>query len=76
MSTYFIRPVKDVLPEHIQAPRRMETLRRSLDGQLCILVFDEGTEPIGWTDGMDDDSIKALLDAPSSDGIWYDSTQQ
>lgn len=68
---YFIRLVAELLPEHFQAPRTSENVRRSLDGSLCIVAFDPGTEPFDWNDGMTQAAMVEHLNSPESQGVWY-----
>lgn len=68
---YFIRPFDGLSPEHFQAPRTPESVRRSLDGTLCVLAFDDGTEPEVWEDGVSAEVIAAYLRAPEHSGVWY-----
>lgn len=67
---YFIRTTADCLPEHFQAPRTPDTVRRSLDGTRCILAFDDGTAPHGWTDGMTLTTLLEVINAAESRGVW------
>lgn len=69
--TYYIREFAALKPEHFQEPRRPETVRRSLDGLLCVVAFEPGTEPEGWNDGMEQNAINQLLTAPESESVWY-----
>lgn len=69
---YYIREFDSLLPEHFQEPRTPNTVRRSIDGSICLLAFYEGTQPDGWHDGMDNEVVKDLLNAPEAFGIWYD----
>lgn len=68
---YYIRPFEALSPEHFQQPRTPESVRRSLDGTLCVLAFDDGTQPDGWDDGMDETSFREHLNSPESEGVWY-----
>lgn len=68
---YFIRTFADLSPEHFQAPRRADSVRRSIDGTLCVVAFDPGTAPLGWHDGMSQEEINAVLASSESLGIWY-----
>lgn len=68
---YFIRTYDEMEEEHFQAPRTPSSVRRSLDGTLCVLAFDEGTEPTGWTDGVNADAMKEYLRAPEHNGVWH-----
>lgn len=72
MSTevYFIRPTADVLRKDVAAPRTLDTLRRSLDGELCIVAFVNGNVPEGWEDGMTAEECMAIINAPDAMGIW------
>lgn len=71
--TYFIRPFAELLPEHFQEPRRPDTVRRSLDGVLCVVAFDKGTEPAGWDGGMEREQVSALLSAAESERVWWEA---
>ncbi len=73
MSTevYFIRPTADVPRKDVAAPRSLETLRRSLDGELCIVAFAQGNEPEGWEDGMTAEECMATINAPDAVGTWW-----
>lgn len=68
---YFIRTFSGLLLEHFQSPRRPDTVRRSLDGNLCILAFDEGTSPAGRSDGMSQEEIQLRLGSAESEGVWW-----
>lgn len=68
---YFIRPFSALGDEHFQLPRTRDTVRRSLDGMLCIVAFDPGTEPDGWADGMDADTMRILLESEDQVDIWW-----
>lgn len=68
---YFIRPTTilgDVDPPGARTP---ETVRRSLDGKLCVLVYPPGAVPDAWDDGMSADQVRALLQGPEGLGVWY-----
>lgn len=67
---YYIRTYAECLPEHFQPPRTPDTVRRSLDGTLCILAFDDGTAPHGWADGMTLTALLHVINAAESSGIW------
>lgn len=68
---YFIRVFADVDDAHFQVPRSRETVRRSLDGDLCLLVFEPQDVPVGWTDGVDTETMRETLNAPDALGVWY-----
>lgn len=68
---YFIRAVDTLSPEDVAAPRTLDTLRRSLDGELCIVAYDEDQVPTGWVDGMSAEQCMATIGAPDAQGVWW-----
>lgn len=69
--SYFIRTYADLSDEHFQAPRTRDSVRRSIDGTLCVVAFDDGTEPEGWDDGMSTAQMAEHLGSAEFVGVWW-----
>ena len=74
--TFYIRPFEGLAQEHFQAPRTPDTVRRSIDGLLCIVAFTEGTEPDGWVDGMTEAQAREVVTGDEAKGTWYEQEQE
>lgn len=70
-EVYFIRPTADVVKKDVAAPRTLDTLRRSLDGELCIVAFAQGKVPAGWAHGMTAEECMDIINAPEAMGTWW-----
>lgn len=68
---YFIRSVEAIAPDEIAPPRGLATVRRSLDGKLCVLAFAPDDIPKGGNDGMPQDEMRAVLSGPDAKGVWW-----
>jgi hypothetical protein len=73
MSTdiYFIRFFNMIGDARFAPPRRRDSVRRSLNGTLCVLAFPAGNAPSSWKDGRTADEIREYLALPEHVGIWY-----
>lgn len=47
-----------------QAPRTVESLRRSLDGSQCVMAWTEGTQPQELGPGMSEEEVRQLMNGP------------
>lgn len=70
-EVYFIRATEELLKQHVAAPRTLDTIRRSLDGELCIVAYDEDQVPTGWVDGMSAEQCMEVVNAPDAMGTWW-----
>jgi hypothetical protein len=68
---YFIRKLSACLPEHFTGTRTMETVRKSLDGKLCIMVFEEDDVPDEWEDGSNVDEMISFINSEDNKGVWW-----
>jgi hypothetical protein len=72
---YFIRPLADVPDALFVPPRSRESVRRSMNGELCVLAFAPDDVPDGWVDGRTVDEMREHLALPEHAGVWY-STEE
>ena len=73
MSTdvYFIRYANLVGDARFAPPRRRDTVRRSLNGVLCVLAFPQANAPKEWKDGRTEEEMRAYLASPEAEGVWW-----
>jgi hypothetical protein len=70
-DVYFIRTLADVPDALFAPPRSRDTVRRSMNGELCVLAFAENEVPDGWVDGRTVDEMREHLALPEHEGVWW-----
>jgi hypothetical protein len=68
---YFIRYYNLIGDARFAPPRSRPTVRRSLNGVLCVLAFAPGNAPKEWKDGRTAAEMKAFLELPEHEGVWW-----